>query len=200
LPVRRPRAPWRRRRAPADCTRMLLGWPDPRLWGPNLPPRGRGGSSVVRHRRRWWGPPAAWQVVRHRHLRPDGQRCPRRRLWPTVGLHPWRRRLLPGGRGPVSPVGGRSCALVDFVRASGCRPWPVGLRGCCPGGSGGCGYCPRGLGAWFQSGWCAAMCRWCLGGTVGHGLPVRTRACGIMVVPLAVVVRWRRSCFAPWRQ
>jgi hypothetical protein len=50
-------------------------------------------------------------------LRPGERRCSRRRLWPTVGLRPWRWRLLPVGRVRFRPVDGRSCALVAFVRA-----------------------------------------------------------------------------------
>jgi hypothetical protein len=52
----------------------------------------------------------------------------------------------------------------------------------------------------FRSGWCAATCRRCLGGTIGLSLPVQSRTGGIVVVPLAVVVWWRRPCFAARRQ
>jgi hypothetical protein len=176
--VRRPRAPWRRRRAPVGRARLLLRWLDPRVWA-RIRPLGAvaghqsfitngGGGAHLRPGGRPSPAPAAWRVIRHRHLRPGGRRCPRRCLCPT-----W---VSVRGGGACFRSAGSSSALwmagaVPWWPSCGhlgCRPWPIGLCGCCPGGSGGCSYCPGGRGAWFRSGWCAAMCRRCLW---WHGRP-----------------------------
>jgi hypothetical protein len=103
-----------------------------------LPPGGRRGSPVGRHRRRWWGPPTAWRVVRLRLLRPGGRQC---------GPSSAEAAPASGRPGPVPPlwVTGAVPWWPPCGRP-GWRPWPVGLYGCCPGGSGGLRRMVSGLG------------------------------------------------------
>jgi hypothetical protein len=157
------------------------------------------------------GPTCGLADVRHRHLRPGGSSvtgtcgladggvlgdaCARRGS-PSVEAAP-----ASGRPGPVPPCGWPELC-PGGLRAG---TWGVGLgqlasAAAAPAAAVAAVIAPEAVARGSGLGGVQRCAGGAFGGTVAHGLPVRTLARGIVVVPLAVVVRWRRPCFAARRQ